>query len=205
MIQKLQSDYPDAEAFAEDLQDVGMAEKKSLAYAKSVFGMRNVEIADDLDISEPAVSNYISSAEDELVSAKSLAELALQPDYIGEDIDSMESQNEYYHVVEAIAEEFSAGIAEGAARDIAAGAIASCQVIENKPVIGLATGVWGENIESLDRAFFPSEVLLYTESEVTGDMGIQDSERAALAIEALISDLEQAHAGDLSDGEVVEV
>lgn len=60
----------------------GIPVRKAAVCARSIHGMRNTDIADDLNISESAVSQHLSSTEEVINDAKRLVGLTSCPDYI---------------------------------------------------------------------------------------------------------------------------
>lgn len=107
----------------------------------------------------------------------------------------IQTQAEYNDIVKSLAEEYADAINDNATRDVASGVIASFDVLDTTPVIGLTVTVWGEEIESIDEALLPSEVLLFTDSSVQNTD--RDTTRTDIAITALTTDLEQTHSQTL--------
>lgn len=68
--------------FETALINAGMPDKRAAVYARSVYGNRNVDIANELGISEPAVTDYLGTAEDDIEEAGQLTSLTRKPDYV---------------------------------------------------------------------------------------------------------------------------
>lgn len=67
---------------ADQLKDAGLAEQCAEVYARSLLGMRNVAIADDLGVSQSAVAQAIDRSEDRIESAKELVSITDYPEYV---------------------------------------------------------------------------------------------------------------------------
>jgi hypothetical protein len=104
----------------------------------------------------------------------------------------IQTQEEYNNLIESLAVEHASRIEDGLTEEIARGVIAAFNMFAGEPVIGLDASVGSENIDTLDEAILPDEVLLFTTSNVYGTN--EETSRVEIAIEALMKDIKRAHA-----------
>lgn len=107
----------------------------------------------------------------------------------------IKDDEEYYRVVEALAEEFTSEIERGETRSLANCLIAAFEVHDRKPVVLSALEFDGAPIESIDSCLNPYEVLLYSRADRLSSEEERSNTRdvaAERAAEALAIDLRDA-------------
>lgn len=72
----------DEAQLASELREAGMPPRRSEVYARHVAGMSNTEIADELDITPPSITEHIAKAEKSVSEARKLVDVATTPNYV---------------------------------------------------------------------------------------------------------------------------
>lgn len=68
--------------FTAMLKEGGLPDRRAEVYARHLLGMSNTEIADELDIEDPGVTEHISEANQYIEEATSLVENVVSPPYV---------------------------------------------------------------------------------------------------------------------------
>lgn len=103
----------------------------------------------------------------------------------------IESENNYYAIVESLVEEYRDEIRTGGAKELATQVIGTYTIMDGEPVVYSSAEYHGENIECLDERLNPYDVFEFSENTTVPDQPFraQNDPAAARAVEVLTNDL----------------